>query len=193
MSDKPYLQATPTPVGRPCVTHALALAFACVLALGASQALAQRAAEPLETRIEQRKVVVADGRERLESADQVKPGDVIEYVATYRNTGASTLAGLVATLPVPGETEYVAGSAKPSAGATATLDGVNFAAVPLKRKVRSPDGKEVDQLVPYREYRALRWKAGDLGAQKSVSYTARVRVLDDTPAAGSAGAKGGGK
>ena len=159
---------------------ARALAVALVLGLGATQAIAQRAAEPLETQMDQRKVVVSDGRERLETADNVKPGDVIEYVATFRNTGSATLTGLVATVPVPSLTEYLPGSAKPAA-ALASLDGVKFAPVPLMRKVRLADGKEVDQAVALRDYRALRWNAGDLGAQKSVSYSVRVKVLEDTP------------
>lgn len=190
MSDTLELEVPFVPRRRRAAPAAFALA--AVLALGATPALAQRAAEPLETRIEQRKVVVTDGRERLESAEIVKPGDVIEYVATYRNVGKGAITGLVATLPVPSETEYLPGSAKP-AGATASLDGVKFAAIPLKRKVRSAEGKDIEQLVPYTEYRALRWNAGELGAQKSVAYTARVKVLDDAPAAGAAGAKGGGK
>jgi uncharacterized repeat protein (TIGR01451 family) len=165
-----------------------AFALAAVMVFGATPALAQKAAGPLETRMEQRKVVAADGRERFEGAEAVKPGDVIEYVATYRNTGKDAITGLVATLPVPAETEYLPGSARP-AGATASVDGVRFEAIPLKRKARSADGKEIEQLVPYREYRALRWNAGELGAQKSVAYTARVKVVDDAPAAPRAVAK----
>ena len=190
MSDKLELQAPHSSRGPMAALAALALAAA--LALGVTPAFAQGAAEPLETRIEQRKVVAAEGRERFESAETVKPGDVIEYVATYRNVGKGAITGLVATLPVPAETEYLPGSAKP-AGARASLDGTKYAAIPLKRKARSADGKEFEQQVPYREYRSLRWNAGELGAQKAVTFTARVKVLDDAPDAGAAGAKGGGK
>jgi uncharacterized repeat protein (TIGR01451 family) len=179
MSDVTQLNAQDRSAGRSSAMRTLA--FALVFMLGATQALAQRAAEPLETRMEQHKVVMAEGRERLESADNVKPGDVIEYVATYRNTGTATLTGLMATVPVPSLTEYLPGSAKPAAS-LASVDGVQFAPLPLVRKVRLADGKEVDQPVAMREYRALRWKAGDLGAQKSVSYSVRVKVLEDTPA-----------
>ena len=179
MSDAMQLNAQGGPAGRLRAVGALTAAL--VLGMGAPQAAAQRAAEPLETHMEQRKVVVTDGRERLETADNVKPGDVIEYVATYRNTGSATLTGLVATVPVPSLTEYLPGSAKPAA-ALASLDGVKYAPVPLMRKVRLADGKEMDQPVALRDYRALRWNAGDLGAQKSVSYSVRVKVLEDAPA-----------
>jgi hypothetical protein len=42
----------------------------------------------------------------------------------------------------------------------ASLDGSAFAAVPLKRTV-TRGGKPVEEQVPYREYRAIRWLAGE--------------------------------
>ena len=33
--------------------------------------------------------------------------------------------------------------------------------------------------VPIRDYRALRWRLAELAPGKSVTYTARVRVVDD--------------
>lgn len=151
---------------------------ACVLAAGAAvPALAQRAAGPLESRLDARKVVVESGMERLVDAADAKPGDVIEYAATYRNTGREPIRDLQATLPIPKETEWIAGSARP-AGASASLDGQAFAAVPLKRKVTRA-GQSVDEEVPLREYRALRWRLADLAPGQSVTYTARVRVVDD--------------
>jgi uncharacterized repeat protein (TIGR01451 family) len=157
-----------------------ALVAALVFAAGAAAlAQAQPAAGPLESRLDARKVVVEAGVERLVDAADAKPGDVIEYVATYRNTGREPIRDLQATLPIPKETEWIAGSAKP-AGAQASLDGKAFAAVPLKRK--GPQAVEV--AVPVREYRALRWRLAELAPGKSVAYSARVRVIDDpTPLA----------
>jgi hypothetical protein len=37
-----------------------------------------------------------------------------------------------------------------------------------------------------RDYRALRWSAGELPAQKSASFVARVKVIDDTGPPGAA-------
>jgi uncharacterized repeat protein (TIGR01451 family) len=160
----------------------LALAVAC----GAAHAQQKG---PLDAALEQRKVVkAADGGESLVAADNVRPGDVIEYVATYRNTGRAPVTGVDATVPVPSNTEFLPGTARP-ANARASLDGRSYAAMPLKRQVVR-DGRTVEENIPAREYRYLRWHADAIGGEQSVKFTARVRVLDDVP---QAAAKGGGK
>jgi len=152
-------------------------ALACIAAV--LPAVAQQGTSPLVTQLEARKVVrAADGKESFAAADSAKPGDVIEYVATYRNTGKQPIRNLEATLPIPQNTELVDGSARP-AGAKASLDAKTFAAMPLKRQVVR-DGKPVDETVPTREYRSLRWYAAELPGDKVATYTARVKVLDDT-------------
>jgi len=156
---------------------AASLATLAVAGCLATQAFAQPAAGPLESRLDARKVVVESGAERLVDAADAKPGDVIEYVATYRNNGREVIRDLQATLPIPRETEWIAGSARPS-GAQASLDGRSFANLPLKRKVVK-SGQAVDEDVPLREYRALRWRLAELAPGKSATYTARVRVVDD--------------
>ena len=150
-----------------------------LLALAAVAALPVRAQEgPVESRLEARRVVrAADGRESFASADNARPGDVIEYVATYRNTGSSAVHGLEATLPIPPHTELVPGSVRPAA-ARASLDAASFAALPLKRTV-TRDGRAVEEPVPWREYRYLRWHVGQLAARQSVAFSARVRVVDE--------------
>lgn len=145
--------------------------------------------DPVETLLEARKVVRdAEGREGFVSADAAKPGETIEYVATYRNTGKQPVSGLAATLPIPASTEYVAGTARP-ANAMASVDGRTFSAPPLKRRVVR-DGKSVEEEIPAREYRYLRWFPGELGGDKSLRFTARVRVVDaEPPPSRSGGAK----
>ena len=58
----------------------------------------------------------------------------------------------------------------------ASLDGRTFAAVPLTRVVRGPDGRNVIREVPVSEYRALRWPLGSLSSRQSRAVTARVRI-----------------
>lgn len=140
-------------------------------------AFAQSPGQPLETRLVASKVVVVEGRESLVEATSARPGDVIEYTATYRNAGKDPIKGLQATLPIPSQTEFIPGTARP-ARAMASLDGLTYAPVPLRRAAMR-DGKPVEEPVPYREYRALRWSAGELGGGETASFTARVRVLDD--------------
>jgi len=127
-------------------------------------------------RLESRKVVAAaDGKETFAAAESAKPGDVIEYTATYRNTTRQAIKGLEATIPVPSNTEFVAGSQRP-AQAKASLDARTWGDMPLKRKVVR-DGREVEEQVPVREYRYLRWFPGELGGDKTMTFTARVRVV----------------
>ena len=116
------------------------------------------------------------GEVEAQPATQAKPDDVIEYRATYTNNTAKPIKGLVATLPIPADTQFLAKSSP--AQAQASTDGVNFAAMPLKRKV---SGQTVN--VPLQEYRALRWTIAELPAGKSVVVTAQTRV-SSVPAAG---------
>lgn len=166
----------------------ITLFTAVLLAAAVAHAQApQGAGGPLETRLQQQKVTRAsDGKEVLVAADAVRPGEVIEYTATYRNTSRQALRNVQATLPIPANTELVPGSVKPG-NAQASLDGRAFADMPLKRTV-TRGGKQVQEDVPAREYRALRWYPGELAPEKTAAYTARVRVIDDrTPAAAGQG------
>lgn len=137
------------------------------------------AAEPLSATLEAHKIVVADGKERVVAASEAKPGDVLEYRATYKNISDKPLKSVMATLPVPATgVEYLVGSAIPT-GVQASLDGAQFAPAPLKRLVKLPDGKPQQQLVPAAEYRFLRWPLGDLPAGASKVVSARVRVISE--------------
>jgi uncharacterized repeat protein (TIGR01451 family) len=141
--------------------------FSCAAAL---------ASEPVTNTLAVHRVVTdPSGKESLASADTARPGDVLEYVASYHNQGPSVAHGLVATLPLPVGTEWVSEEAHPSA-TLASLDGNSFSAIPLKRTVRLADGSSRQELVPLREYRALRWAPTDLGASGDYSVSARVKI-----------------
>lgn len=155
-----------------------AFTLAIFIAAQATAALDQsRPNGPVQTRLEAHKVVrTAGGSESLVPADTVKPGDVIEYVVTYRNTGSEAVHDLEATLPIPEPTEFIVGSARP-ASAKASWDGATFDAMPLKR-MATREGRAVVEMVPFRAYRFLRWYPGDLAAGKSVTFAARVKVIE---------------
>ncbi|HEY7402040.1 MAG TPA: hypothetical protein VIB39_00835 [Candidatus Angelobacter sp.] len=124
------------------------------------------------------KIVVVNGAEQKQSADKAKPGEIIEYVAEYRNTAKTSVSNVVATLPVPPGMEYVPDTAEP-AQVMASTDDHNYSPVPLKRSVRGADGKMVEQLVPFSEYRSLRWKLGDIQGGASKSVKARMKVKSE--------------
>jgi uncharacterized repeat protein (TIGR01451 family) len=163
-------------------------ALAAGLAFPAGSAFAQAAAPAadnkpkVEVRLVHQKVTrAADGKEVLAAADRAIPGETIEYRATYSNTGRTAARQVLGTLPVPTNMEYVADSSKPQPQQAALADG-NFSAIPLKRKVRQPNGQEVEVIVPQSEYRALRWNLGDLGTNQSQTVAARMRVAVDVAA-----------
>lgn len=161
---------------REMIFKAFGIALLC-LAAALPARPQDKAANPIEARLEVRKVSrSADGREQLVPASAVKPGDVLEYVVTYRNRSAAAVTDFAATLPIPEATEFMSGSEHP-AGARASIDSRDFAAVPLKRKVHR-DGRDMEEAVPLHEYRALRWQVPRLGAGESLTYTARVKVLE---------------
>lgn len=135
----------------------------------------------VESKLEVSKVTQKDGKDVLEPASAAKPGDVLHYVATYTNRGRSGVTNLEATLPIPPNTEVILESIKPS-GAKASTGGSTFSEIPLKRKVRQTNGAEFEQVVPAREYRSLRWYPGSLAAGATVSFSARVKVVDDRQA-----------
>ena len=146
----------------------------------AAPAVAQPAATLGEAKtvavvLTQSKVVKdANGAEQLQDASSVKPGDVIEYKATYTNNTGKAVTGLVADLPLPEGLEYLPKSAKPGASLVkaATKDGV-FAAEPLMRAGTAGARAEA---VPYGDYRALRWTLGQLPANGVTAVSARARV-----------------
>jgi len=121
------------------------------------------------------RVTLVEGKEVLVSAEQARPGDVIEYRAVYRNDGHNAVRGLDATLPVPNGLEYLPKTAAPAV-VLASTDGHTFAPVPLVRKERTADGREVVREVPLTEYRALRWSIGSLAVKESRTVRARMRV-----------------
>jgi len=126
------------------------------------------------------------GRETLEPATEAKPGQLVEYRAAYRNPGATPVRQVLATLPIPHGTEYVASTARP-APALASLDGRTFEALPLTRKVKLANGETVVREVPASQYRYLRWSLGMIGAGRTESVSARVRVSSLVAAAPSSG------
>lgn len=123
------------------------------------------------------KIVKTDGTEQGISADKAKPGDVIEYVATYKNSDSKPATNVTATLPIPQGMEYMPDTASPE-HATASTDGEHYAMVPLKRMVKDANGKPKEELVPYSEYRSLRWQLGAMpgGATRDVKARMKVRT-----------------
>jgi uncharacterized repeat protein (TIGR01451 family) len=156
--------------------HLLArTALSASLMAFAGLSLAKNETSQVEGVLEQNRVVLQDGREVLQPADRVSPGDTLQYRVRYSNKGTGPATNLVITLPIPKGLEY-APVASQSAATEASLDGVRFESLPIKRLSRSADGKEALREVPLAQYRALRWQVEQLSPGKTVVFSARARV-----------------
>lgn len=146
--------------------------ISAALLLG-QQALAQ---EPIvSSSLAASRVEVVDGKSVLHPAAEARPGDVLEYRATYTNHGKAAVAHLLATVPVPAGTTLIADSPVPAA-VQASTDAQSFAPVPLMRSVAAPDGHSRLEPVPLSEYRALRWDVASLSPGRNAVVRLHVRV-----------------
>jgi uncharacterized repeat protein (TIGR01451 family) len=151
--------------------------FAVCMGLGQA-AIAQGAG--ITSKLVAQRVEIVDGKAVAKAAGEGKPGEVIEYTGTYSNGGVAAADKLLATIPVPVGTSFVAGSAKPAL-AQASTDGTRFAPMPLMRSVKQPDGSERKEPVPLSDYRAVRWEVGTLSPGSSSVVGLKVRI--DAPVA----------
>jgi uncharacterized repeat protein (TIGR01451 family) len=146
-----------------------------LLAMAMFAPAAAHASDPVHVALSAQRVTTQNGHETFAPADKARPGEVIEYRATYRNDSPKPIHELIATLPIPNGVEYLSATAAP-AGVQASTDGRHYAAVPLMRTARDANGREVQREVPLAEYRSLRWTIGGLDAKQSRTVAARVRV-----------------
>ncbi len=166
--------------------RALCAAF-CLAMLYSAPSVAQRIAPPpldpaaVAIALNVKKVTIdAQGKEALVDAPDTKPGDVLEYTAIYTNQSSKPVKDVIATLPVPASTAYASKSAKP-AGARFSAGG-DFGDEPLTRKVKNKEGVEKTELVPYADYRSVRWRIATLDAGRSATVSARVKVASNADA-----------
>ena len=96
-------------------------------------------------------------------------GTIIQYKAIYTNTINENINDLAVTLPIPANMTFT-GEVSPTS-AQASIDGKNYADIPLMRKV---DGKMVK--IPFSEYRTLRWNIKLLPANKSAAVALNTIV-----------------
>lgn len=111
----------------------------------------------------------AEGKTVYTPVRTAPAGTVIQYKANYTNTINKDINDLMVTLPIPANMTFT-GDAMP-ASAQASIDGKNYADMPLMRKV---DGKMVK--IPYSEYRTLRWNIKLLPAKKSAAVALNTTV-----------------
>ena len=151
------------------------------LSLGSTATRATEIAPDINVKLKVYRVVEhTKGRVELTPTTTAKPGDVLEYRSEYMNRGDQTARGLVGRLPIPeGQLEYIA-DPKSDTRLRASVDGKHYEALPLMRTVIQADGAQVQQAIPFTEYRFLAWDLGDLPRHGQATTTARLRMLDST-------------
>ncbi|MBO1529686.1 hypothetical protein J3492_00465 [Psychrobacter sp. F1192] len=128
------------------------------------------AADALKMELQANKIVKsADGEISYISASNAQKGETVQYRATYTNVIDQPISDVTVTLPIPASMTFT-GEAQPSS-AQASIDGKNYAEMPLMRKI---DGKFVK--VPLSEYKALRWNIKLLPAKKSADVSLNTIV-----------------
>lgn len=159
-------------------SHRSTLRAALVAGVLAALGCAAWAQPSVQSELVAEKLVRApSGQLSRTSADAVKPGDLVAYTATYRNSGKDAARSLVVTVPVPAGMEYQGRQADEKlAPVLASLDGRTYAPIPLTRKVKNTQGQEVVQEVPNAEYRFLRWNVPELAAGRTVSVQLTAKV-----------------
>jgi uncharacterized repeat protein (TIGR01451 family) len=163
-------------------TPVLNLVVAAALGLAAFQPIAVYAKEDpanpaLNVKLEQWRINKdASGKEVAAPVAKIIPGDVLEYRVTYVNVSKAAVNNLALTLPIPAGLNYQGPRASESAPQLASTDGTSFQPIPLKRKVKAANGKEVEESVPLADYRALRWPVGQLIPGGTVQVSARAQV-----------------
>ncbi|WP_350656480.1 hypothetical protein [Psychrobacter sp. S1-30-MNA-CIBAN-0213] len=119
-----------------------------------------QATDALKMELQANKIIkTADGKLSYITASNAQKGETVQYRATYTNVIDQPISDVAVTLPIPANMVFT-GEAQPKS-AQATIDGKNYADMPLMRRV---DGKVVK--VPLAEYKALRWNIKWLPANK---------------------------
>ena len=153
------------------MTYTTTLRKTLVAALAAVSLMSfAHAEDALKMELSANKVTTsADGKVSYTPVSTAPKGTVVQYKATYTNTISQDISDLAVVLPIPANMTFT-GEASPSS-AQASIDGKNYADMPLMRKV---DGKLVK--VPFSEYRTLRWNIKLLPAQKSAAVALNTIV-----------------
>ena len=160
----------------------LATAFSCImLTAGIAVVQAEATSSPLQSSMQA--FVIAqgqDGKETVQPAQEVEPGQTIEYRLDYTNVGQTALKGIAITGPIPDATHYLGETANTQAASdfTVSIDGgKTFEGEPVKRMVENEQGKKDEKVIPPSEYTHVRWimkQPLPAGETKSFSYRSLV-------------------
>lgn len=134
---------------------------------GASKQLAS----PIQTQFKACKVIfLSGGKEELEPASSVSPGDLVEYVAVHRNVSGRRLLNTDFAIPIPYGMTLWQGSVQPASGVLKQPDAASQAG---KTQAKGSDRPRVV------------WRVDKLEPMQSAEFKLRVSIDPDpslTPA-----------
>ncbi|MBI5695389.1 MAG: DUF11 domain-containing protein [Nitrospirae bacterium] len=160
------------------------IAVALLVVLASSFPAYAEKSDPLTLRTDGYLVqnVMKDGKpvEKLvELPKEVAPGEVISYTITGKNSAKKQLKDIDVVGAIPRGTAYIDKSVKGPADGSVQFSfdgGKNYGKQPLKEKVKGPDGKVEEKVVPVSRYTNIKVVAGRLEAGKEFSFSYRVQV-----------------
>jgi uncharacterized repeat protein (TIGR01451 family) len=162
--------------------HVHAVVRLAALAAGLALAAPAAAAPKITFAIAQYREVVdpKGGAAKLAPASAVSPGDVVEYVLTYRNEGDAPAADARIDDPIPKGTVYLANTASgEGAEVTFSSDGGKTVApaVKLTYEYRLPSGAVEKRVATPAEYTHVRWTLKKVapGATGKVAFRVKVK------------------
>lgn len=151
-----------------------------LLALPAGFLIAEEPDSPLVSEL--RAFLVVDGElgEELTEADEIKPGQKLEYQITYRNVSDEPLNQLHAVGIIPGETSLLNESWSTPSGVDVLFsadDGESFHRPPFMIIVTDQEGNPVEREATVEDYDQIRWGVPVLqpGADLIVKYRVQVQ------------------
>jgi len=138
-------------------------------------------AGPLESKMTAYLVVTDEkGEEHLTKTDTAAPGETIEYLLTYQNTGKTPLSALAVNGPIPPKTHFIQGSntTKVPHEFKVSIDhGKSWETEPVRRKQKNKVGKEVWVIIPPSEYTNVQWMAKNpIGPGEIQTYRYRITI-----------------
>jgi len=120
-----------------------------------------------------------EGKEVLTKTEQVRPGQLIEYVSRNTNMTDRDLQEVNVVGPIPTGTTYLAGTAsadQPIEPEFSIDGGEKYQPEPVKYKVKQADGTEIEKVATPDMYTHVRWTIGTLKARQEMVMKYRVQV-----------------
>lgn len=155
------------------------VAFALAISLAAAAAAKPRIVVAIQQSKEIVETTDAGNKTRLVPATSASPGEVLEYVLSYKNEGDEAATNAVIEDPIPKGTTFLANTATgESAEITFSSDGGKTFAVPVKLtyEIKLPSGAVERRVATPAEYTNVRWTVKQIapGARGQVSFRVRV-------------------